>query len=146
MSFNPLYPLGTLNKLISSVTWPLFPQLNVTASFLNREGTSLAFEGEVTRYLPTLTGAVTSPEPFQMVTLRLALLKTQPLAALYELQMDSRSLIGPGVVRTDSATLPPYELFNCGIMNVAELRFNGEDAGYNVTISGYVLRNAALWV
>lgn len=146
MSFNPLAPQGTLNRLVASVTWPLFPQLNVTPSFLNREGISLAFEGEATRFLPTMTGAVTSPEPYQMISLTINLLKTQGLATLYETQRQVQSLIGNGVVRPDTVALPPYDLFNCGIMNVRELRFSGEDAGYAVSISGYIPLNSALWL
>ena len=154
---NPLVNQGTLSRLRASVNWPLFPQLNVTPSFLNREGIRLAFEGEATRFLPTLTGVVTSPEPYQMISLTLNLLKTQSLAALYEAQLAAISTIGPGVVRPDvgaggivpftpTSGLQPFDLFNCAIMNVRELNFSGEDAGYSVTIGGYVLRNLSLWI
>lgn len=146
MSFNPLYPQGVLNRLVASVTWPLFPQLNVTPSFLNREAIRLAFEGEATRTLPTLTGTVQSPEPYQMVSLTINLLKTQGLAALYEVQFALSTVLGPCVVRPDSTTLPTFDLFNVALQNVRELSFAGEDAGYAVTASGYVLRNSALWV
>jgi hypothetical protein len=146
MSFNPLAPLGSLNRLIASVTWPQFPQLNITPSFLGREAISLAFEGDATLFLPQLTGTVTSPEPYQRVTLTINLVRTQGIAALYEAQRQANSPLGPGVVRPDSSALPPYPLINCGILNVRELRFSGEDAGYVVSIGGYMLINASLWV
>lgn len=141
----PLIPQGVLNRLAASVTWTSFPSLNVTPSFLNREGISLAFDGETTTFLPTLTGAVTSPQPYQMVTLTINLLKTQPLANLYEAQRQTQSLIGNGVVRADTSILVPYPITNCAIENVRELHFSGEDAGFSVTCRGYYLINSNLW-
>jgi hypothetical protein len=142
---NPLVQLGSLNRLIASVTWQGFPGLNVTPSFLNREGIRLALDGEATRFLPTLTGAVTSPEPYQMVTLNLALLKSQNLAAQYKSQMETQCLLGNCTVRPDSTVLPAYDLVNMAIESVRELAFSGEDAGYTVTCRGYYLINSNLW-
>lgn len=142
---NPLVQYGSLNRLKASVSWPNFPALNVTASFLNREGIRLALDGEATRFLPALAGAVTSPEPIQMCTLTINLLKTQPLAAQYKAQFESNTLLGPCVVRPDSIALPPYDLNNMGLEGVRELAFSGEDAGFAVTIRGYYLINSQLW-
>jgi hypothetical protein len=145
MSFNPLAPQGTLNRLVASVTWIEYPTLNVTPSFLNKSGITLSFDGETTKMLQTLTGVVQSPEPYQIIGLTINLLKTQSLASQYELQRQVSSLIGNGTVRPDTTALPPYDLFNCAILNVRELNFSGEDAGYSVQVGGYILINAALW-
>lgn len=142
---NPLVPQGTLNRLVASVIWKSFLELTVTAPFLGREGISLAFDGEATTFIPTLTGNVISPNPFQMVTLTINLLKTQPLAQLYETQRQSNAQLGDGTVRPDAATLAPFKLINCAIQEVRELRFSGEDAGYAVTIRGAYPVNNALW-
>jgi len=142
---NPQIPQGTLNRLIASVTWANFPNLNVTPSFLNREGIRLAFEGNATDFIQTMTGTVTSPAPFQMISLTINLLKSQGLAQLYENQLASNSVLGNGVVRPDASTLAPWDVLNCGIMTVRELAFSGEDAGYAVTVNGYVLRNSSLF-
>lgn len=142
---SPQVQLGTLNRLIASVTWQNFPLLNVTPAFLNRQAIRLSFEGDATKFLPANTGAVTSPEPYQMVSLTIHLLKTQFLAQLYESQRLLSSLLGNGVVRPDAFTLAPYDLQNCGIMNVRELDFSGEDAGYAVVISGTYQINSSLW-
>jgi hypothetical protein len=161
----PFVNQGTLSRLSASVSWPAFPSLNVTPSFLNREGIRLAFEGEATKNLPTMTGLVTSPEPFQVVNMTINLLKTQGLSAAYELQRQTLSLLGDGVVRPDvnsggvlstvagaitggltGGGIGPYALFNCSILNVRELSFAGEDAGYSVTIGGYILINQALFL
>jgi hypothetical protein len=68
---------GTLNRAITSVSWPQYPQLNVTAPYFAPEATRLTFEGMTTLFLPTLTGVVTSPEPYQMISLDIYLLKSQ---------------------------------------------------------------------
>lgn len=142
---SPNVPQGTLNRLLSSVTWNSYPILNVTAPFLDRGGIALSFEGEATTILNTLTGTVISPEPFQRITLRIMLLKTQGLAQLYEQQRQTNSALGNGTVRGDSITLAPYPIVNCAIMNVGELAFNGETVGYGVQCGGYVSMNAGLW-
>lgn len=143
---NPNIPQGVLNRLVASVVVQSNQSLNVTPSFLNKEGIRLAFDGEATKFLPTMTGAVTSGEPYQMVTVTIHLLKTQQLSNLYEQQRQTQSVIGDITVRPDVSTgLQPYDLVNCAIESVRELSFAGEDAGYAVTLRGYQLINNAYW-
>jgi hypothetical protein len=145
MANSPMVDLGTLNRLLTSLSWNNFPALNVTAPFLGRGGIQLAFEGNATQFLPVMTGAVTSPEPYQMTSLTINLLKSQGLSQQYELQKRLNSLLGNGVLRTDSASLGPFDILNCGIMTVSPLAFSGEDAGYTVSVQGYMLINSQLW-
>jgi len=145
MASNPLIAQGTLNRLRASVVWTSFPALNVTPPFLGREGIRLALEGESTTFINTMTGAVTSPEPYMAVSLVMNLLKTQALAGAYKAQMEFNALLGDGTVRPDSATLPPYGIINCAIQSVRELNFSGEDAGFAVTVRGYYPVNADLF-
>jgi hypothetical protein len=142
---NPLVVQGTLNRILASVVWQNFPALNVTAPFLNREAIRLALDGETTRFLPTLTGAVTSPEPYMMTTITINLLKSQNLASLYKAQMELQSVLGDCVVRPDVTTLTPYDFVNCAIQSVREQAYSGEDAGFAVTIRGYYLINSSLY-
>jgi hypothetical protein len=142
---NPLVAQGTLNRLRASVIWANFPQLNVTAPFLHKRGITLALDGPVTTYIDTMTGGVTSPEPYQRVNMLMVLLKTQNLSALYKQQVELNSLLGNGTVRPDAATLPPYALVNCAIASVDELSFNGEDPAWGVRIGGYYLVNSNLF-
>lgn len=144
-SANPLVPQGTLNRLLASVVWTSFPSLNVTSSYLGKQGIRLALEGESTVFIPTMTGLVTSPEPYMMFTLTLNLLKTQGLAGLYKQQMETLATIGDGTVYPDNTTLPVYQIANCAIESVRELDFSGDDAVYAVTCKGYYLVNSALW-
>lgn len=143
---NPLLSQGTLNRIVGSVIVPSFPVLNVTAPFLGKEGIRLALEGESTKYIPTMTGAVTSPEPYMMIRLTINLLKTQSLSALYKAQMETLALVGDIAVNPDvTLGLPPYDLTNCAIQDVRELNFSGEDAGFVVTLGGYYYINVALF-
>lgn len=145
MASNPLVQQGTLNRLRGTVVIPQFPQLIVTAPFLGREGIRLALEGGATTMIPTMTGTVTSPEPYQMCTITMHLLKTQQLADLWKLQQQLDSRIGAVVVTPDASTLSPYQIINCGITTIGELNFAGSDAGYAVSVQGYYNVNSALW-
>ena len=142
---NPLVDQGTLNRLRGSMVIPDNPTLNVTAPFLGEGGIGLTLEGETTTMIPTLTGTATSPEPYQMCSLTIHLLKTQSFSDLYKKQMQTLALVGAVTVRPDAKTLSPYELLNCAINSVAPLTFNGKDAGFLVTIKGYYQINSSLF-
>lgn len=142
---NPLIALGSLNRLRASVTIPGNTALNVTAPYLGKEGISISLEGEGTTYLPALTGAVPSPEPYQMVRVRIALLKTQGLAAQYKTQYENSTLIGDITIKSDTITLPVFLFTNCALVNVPDLKYNGESADFPVEIRGYYLINNSLW-
>jgi hypothetical protein len=142
---NPLVDQGTLNRLIASIVIPDFPELNVTPSFLGDEAIAVARQGDGVTYIPTQTGAVTSPEPYQTVAISIHLLKTQFLSGLYEQQRKADSRIGEITVRSDTRAFPPMQFINCSIQSVGELRMNGKDAGYRITIMGYEPINNDLW-
>lgn len=142
---NPTVPQGTLNRVLSSISLADLPGLNITAPFVGRQGMLLSFGGGATTFIPTMTGTVTSLEPYQMATITAHLLKTQSLAAAYENQRQVNSLLGSITARGDAVTLPPYLILNCAIENVRELNFSGEDAGYVLTIQGYYQINSSLF-
>ena len=145
MAGNPNITQGTLNRLRGSVVIPNYPELQVTAPFLGKGGVSVSFDGETTTMIPTMTGLVTSPQPYQMATITVSLLKTQSLSAAWETQRQTNSVIGDVTVVTDASSLPNYTFNNCAIINVRELSFAGEDAGYIVTLSGYYQINSDMW-
>lgn len=145
MAQNPNVPQGVLNRIRASIIIPAFPQLNVTASFLGRPGISVSRSGPVTTSIPTMTGAVQSPEPYQPVRITAALIKAQALAAAWEAQVALNSLLGDIVVRPDATPMIPYPFTNCSIENVEELRFNGETEAFPLVLAGYYLINSSLW-
>lgn len=142
---NPLVAQGTLNRLRASVSIPDRPELNITASFLGKDGISVSLTGDATLTIPTMTGTVQSPEPYMLVELTVALLRTQTLGNQYKLQMELNTLLGDFTVRPDSSILSPYTFRNGAIARVRELPMNGTDAGYVATLTGYYNINDDLW-
>ena len=144
---NPNIPLGSLNRLRGSAIWADLPDLNVTASFLGLDGIRLALEGEATQYFPVMAGAVTSGEPYQMVTIRIPLLKTQPLSAAYKAQFEANTKLGDGTITPDVGPggITPWPVVNCSLVGVQELELNGQSPVYMVSIRGYYEVNSSLW-
>lgn len=144
---NPLVTQGVLSRLSASTTLDSFPELNVTASYLGKEGIKLALEGEATTYIATMTGGVPSPEPYQICNVSIQLLKSQPLSAAYKSQYETNVLIGHMTVRPDVNTgLTPYDLTNCSLMGVREQDYAGTDAGWVINIRGYYNINSSLYL
>ena len=128
---------GSINRLRASVTVPSYPELNVISSYLGREGIRLALEGNATDILPTMTGTVTSPAPYQMATATVSIVKSTPLSGIYKTQFENDTLIGDITVIPDVTELPPYIIRNCALESVREMAFTGEEPVFVVTIRGY---------
>ena len=141
----PLIDTGTLNKVRGSIVIPNYPNLNVTASFLGKDGISTALEGNVTEVVEVMCGIVPSPNVYQMVTATVHLLKTQALAAAYRAQVSNISLIGPFNIISDATEFADYNVLNGSIGSIREISMNGTDPGYVLTLRGYVIINNNLW-
>lgn len=142
---NPLIAQGSLNRIRGSVQWPSNTTLNVTAPYLTKAAMRLAFQGEATQYLPTLTGAVTSQEAYIMFELTINLVKSNGLAQVYKAQMEKNSSLGDGTLRPDTSALSPFALVNASIKSVREVDLSGEDPAFAVVVGGYYLVNSQLF-
>ena len=146
---SPNVPQGTLNLLRPSVLWVSYPQLNVSAGFLAKAMLTLAFEGDFTTEIEVQTGLVQSPEPYVATSITMNLLRTQPLAAQYQLQWLANTVLGDCTVRGDvaggSGGLSSFYLNNCAIKSVRELSFAGKDPSLVVMCRGYYNVNANLY-
>jgi len=143
---NPLTDQGVINRIRGSVVWANFPALNVTASFLDRDGINLRLEGEMSMQHPTMSGIVQSPEPYVPISVVIALLKTQALADAYKDQIESSVLLGEGTVWPDVSTgLSQFQLENMSIQSVGDLLFNGSTPIFAVTCRGFYVLNNDLW-
>jgi hypothetical protein len=142
---NPLVDQGTLNRIRASVTFASNPQLNITSPYLAREGIRLALEGNATDYFGTMTGAVPSPAPYQLCTLTINLIKSQPLSNVYKAQFELNTLVGTASVRPDSTTLGIYDLYNVVLETVREMTFAGEDPIWSVSCRGFYLVNSYMF-
>ena len=143
---NPLVAQGFLNRVRGAVSVTDSPELSITASYLGKEGISMRPDNAATDIIPTMTGTVGSQAPYQQVTLTVHLLRTQSLAASYQQRFASDTALGEVVVTPDANTFGNYTILNAYLVNFNELPFNGMDAGYVVTISGYVTTNDKMWI
>lgn len=142
---SPLIPQGVLNRLIGSLQFASFPNLNVTAAFLGKAGISMALEGDASLRIPTMTGLVQSGEPYRVAVVTVPLLKTQGLSATWKAQEESNTNIGDCVFRSDTNIVGNWQLVNCGIIGVGEISAGGTDPGYGVKFYGAYNINSALW-
>ncbi len=136
---------GTLNRIRGSVTFMDHPELNITAPFLGPEGINMTPEGNIVDNLPTMTGIVTSPAPYQMFTIEVELLKSQSFSNLFKRQLETLATIGNFIVRPDTTTLGNYFINNGSIMTAGPGRLNGTQVGFVVSLQGYYLVNSSLY-
>jgi len=142
---NPQILQGTLNRLQGSVVFANYPELTVTAPFLGKEAISIAFEGDVAQLIGTLTGGVTSPEPYQYATATIHLVRSQALADAYKQQIERNALVGSINVISDSSTLAPFQLENCVLMSLQDLSFDGTQTNFQVRVRGIYNINSTMW-
>ena len=142
---NPQIQQGTLNRLLASVVYANFTQLNVTSGYLSREAISLAFDGDTSMLIPTMTGAVTSPEPYIFGTVTMHLLRTQALGNAYKTQIETNTTLGSVTVYPDTQVLSPFQLNNCVLMSIQEATFDGNQAGLVVRLRGVYNINSTLY-
>lgn len=141
-------PQGVLNKLQASIIWTNYPALTITASYLLPEGIDATPEGNATTIFPTMTGTVTSPEPYMMYRFTAHLIKSQPLSNAFQQQMQQSTLLGDCTIRPDVPVgegLSPFQIGNTAITGLDRLTFAGRDAGFVLTFTGYWQLNAVLW-
>ncbi|HIH4731520.1 TPA: hypothetical protein ACYSAY_003766 [Raoultella planticola] len=143
---NPLVSQGFLNRVRGALSVTDTPALNVSASYLAKDGISMRPDGPATDIIPTLTGTVGSQAPYQQVTLTVHLLKTQGLGESYRQRFLTDTSLGELVVTPDSTIFGNITLLNCYLVNFNEMAFSGMDPSFVVTISGYMVTNDNMWV
>lgn len=136
---------GTINRLRASVSIPSNSNLNVTPAYLGKDMISIIPQGDITHAIPTATGYVTSPEPYQMVEVHIHVLRTNGLGDLYKKQIENLSTIGDFVVRSDTAPFSDYNISNGSIKSTNEIKYNGDDAGWLIVLQGAYQVNSALY-
>lgn len=147
MAGNPLVDQGVLNRLKGQMTITSFPALNVTASYLDKEGINLRLEGQMTLQHDTMTGRVQSPEPYVPVTMVVALLRTQALANAYKIQWEANSVLGDIMAWLDVSPggVAPFQFQNMAIQGVGDILINGTTPAFGVSITGTYTVNNNLW-
>ena len=108
-------------------------------------GVDVDFEGDVVDVIHTMTGTINAPAPYQMVTVEVALLKTQSFADAFKQTLELNAIVGPFVIRPDSSTLSNYYIQNGTIFKASPGRLNGKSADFVVGLRGFYLVNATLF-
>lgn len=145
ISFNPLIQQGILNRTLTAIHFPLFPQLNVTAPFMSKSLSDIEFDGSAVDQIGTATGIVNSPIPFMMATINANILRSQSLVNSFFLQWQLLAVVGPVTIYSDSTVLSSFTLQNCSILNITPGTFDGQDPTTKVMIKGVYYLNNALW-
>ncbi len=143
--FNPLTQQGLLNRVLTHIIVPLFPQLTVTAPFMAKSQAVLTFDGPFVHQIGTGTGLVNSPEPYVMAQINISLLRSQSVSALWLAQAQIEGVIGLVTAYSDSTTFPAVTLANCSITEIDPGAFDGQDPATRVTVKGLFYTNASLW-
>ena len=142
---NPLLNLGSISRLRGSLTFPAFPQLNITAPYLGREGIRLALEGDSTQMLAQMVGMVQSQEVYLPASISIALVKTVSLANLFKQKWESDSNLGDCTFRSDASQLDPFDFSNCAIEGIPGLDASGTTAMFDIRIKGTYYVNSNLF-
>ncbi len=142
---NPLVNLGTLNRLRGTVTFTDFPQLNITAPFLGREGIAIAFEGNAVEMLQQMVGNVQSPQVYLPTTLTVSLVKTTPLAVAFKRKWESDANLGNLTFRIDASNFDPFEMVNCALEGIDGIDASGASARMGLRIGGTYYINSNMW-
>lgn len=142
---NPMISPGVLNRVRASAKFTTYPQLNVSASYLAKEGVEISFQGNIVEGLPAMTGVVQSPQPYVLSQVKIHLLRSQALASQYKAQLELDGLLGNLRLYTDSSTFGEFDLVNTAITSIADTTFNGTDPGFVITITGTYYVNSSMW-
>ena len=142
---NPNFIPAPINRLVASVVWNDFTQLNITPSQLMPEAVELSFNGAPTVNIPALTNVVPSQEPYIQIDMVANIIKTSPLASLFKSQMELSSYLGSCTVRSDAISLGTFQFENVSIVRVERMSFGGREAGFALSFGGVYQINAAMW-
>lgn len=142
---NPMISPGVLNRVRASVKFTDHPELNVSASYLAKEGVEISFQGNIVEPLPAMTGVVQSPQPYVLAQAKIHLLRSQAMAAQYKNQIEEDGIVGDVRLYTDSSTFGEFDLVNTAITSVGDMTFAGGDPGVVITLTGTYYVNSAMW-
>jgi hypothetical protein len=143
--FPPLSTQGNLNRVLTHVVIPGFPQLSVSAPFMAKTMATVTFDGPFVDQIPTATGVVNSPAPYVMAQVIFNILRSQAIAAAWMTQLQVQSVLGAVTIFSDATTFPEITLLNASVIEVTPGPFDGTDPTTQITVKGVFPINAALW-
>ena len=142
----PIIDQGTLNRIATHLVVANYTNLNVTPAYMGKNQIAAHPKGDASKLLPTATGGVASPEPYQFWAINMDLLKSQSMSANWLAQMQSNSNLGQVTVYSDAPTTwGPMRFQTVQIVNIDPEAFDGESPIVRVQLEGTFRINNILW-
>ncbi len=137
--------LGTINRLLGSITLPSNNTLNITANCITEEGILVEPESGGGELLPQMTGAVVSLRPYTMVRVSFGVLRTLTIGNLWFNQWLLNSAVGDLHITPVTSVFPTYYISNAVLSSVGRIAENGHAADMPIVLTGTLIINSALW-
>lgn len=145
MATNPnLFP-SNLNRIRGTILVPGNATLNITAPFLGKEGIVIAPQSAVVTQMQGMTTVVNSEEPYQIVQVTAAIMKSLALSASYLNQIKNSPTIGTITITPDTAVMDSFTLYNVAITNWSQISMAGLQPDFTVTFQGQFNTSNDLW-
>ena len=146
MATNPQVPLGTLNRLRTSLVVPVITSLNITASYMSKRFINVTLdENPFALGIETATGIVVSPEPYVMGTVTIGLLRTTGLASSWLAQSKATSVLGSIVIHSDTSAFPALTIHDSYIKQLDPGPYDGTNPEVPLILRGVFFVNNDLW-
>lgn len=146
MATNPQIPLGTLNRLRTSLVVSGYPALAVTASYQSKKQIHVTLdENPFALGIETATGIIVSPEPYVMGTVNIGLLRTTGLASAWLAQSKSTAAIGDIEIHSDTSAFPALTIHDAYIQHLDPGPYDGTNPECPLVLKGVFYVNNSLW-
>jgi hypothetical protein len=145
MATNPLLVPGNLNRIRGTILVPNNTALNITAAYLGKEGIVVSPQSAVVTQMQGMTTIVNSEEPYQIVSVTAAIMKSLAMSAAYLDQIQNSPTLGTITVTPDTAVIPSFTLYNAAITNWSQISMAGIQPDFTVTFSGQFMISNDLW-
>jgi hypothetical protein len=145
MATNPILIPGNLNRVRGTILVPSNATLNITAPFLGKEGIVIAPQSAVVTQMQGMATVVNSEEPYQIVQVTAAIMKSLALSAAYLNQIKNAPILGQVTVTPDTTVIPAFTLYNVAITNWSQISMAGLQPDFTVTFQGQFNVSNDLW-
>jgi hypothetical protein len=145
MATNPNLIPSNLNRIRGTVLVPGNATLNITAPYLGKEGITISPQSAVVTQMQGMTTVVNSEEPYQIVQVTAAVMRSLALSAAYIEQIKNSPTLGTVTVTPDTSVLAPFTLYNVAIVNWGQMSMAGVQPDFVITFQGLLPISNDLW-
>lgn len=142
---NPNLIPGNLNRVRASVIVPGNETLNIPAQFQAKEGIIVSPQSAVVTQMQGMTTIVNSEEPYQLVQITVAVIKSLAISAQYLSAIQNSPILGNITVVPDTTAMPKFNLINAAILNWNQVSMAGLQPDFTLVIQGQYNTSNDLW-